>query len=705
MQAFFGALPPEPGAAFVVVVHLDPQSHSELSSILAARTRMPVVQVQETEQLEANHVYVIAPGIGLRLGDREISAAEFDEPHGHRAPINLFFRSLAERHGDGFAIILTGAGSDGTTGIKEVKEAGGIILVQDPSEAEYPSMPRNAISTGVVDFVLPVQELATRLVELIRNKDSVPKDTAQFFDEELVRRILAHVRVRTGHDFSKYKHATILRRIARRMQVTRTDELKRYYDFMRDDADEALALLGDLLISVTTFFRDSETFEALKGHVIPALFDAKDPKDGIRVWVPGCATGEEAYSVCMLLLEEAVHHQSRPALQVFGSDLDARALAIAREGRYPATIETDVNAERLGRFFSREGEYYRVKRELRDMVVFAIHDVLKDPPFSRIDLLSCRNVLIYLDHEVQQQLCSMFHYALRPGGFLVVGSAETVDNPPGLFRLIDPKARIYELAAVPGEKRRLPLQLLDSVGSALGHSAMLSWAGPGSRVAMSEAAMHRQALEAIAPPSVLVDRTHRVVHLSNHAGRYLQPAGGPLSGDLVELVRPELRLDLRSALHRAFESRQPTLTLPILVRFNGTLHRVHLQVKPVEEDDETEPRNAVVMFIEGEAVEQTSASAPETSGSDEKIRRLSDELQSTQAQLRTALEESEGTNEELRAANEELQSINEEYRSTSEELETSKEELQSINEELHTVNNELKLKLDGILAPMATCKI
>ncbi|HXW72025.1 MAG TPA: chemotaxis protein CheB [Methylocella sp.] len=694
LQNFFSALPENPGAAFVVVVHLDPQSPSDLSAILATRTKMPVLQVRDTEKLAANHVYVIAPGSRLRLTDTDISAAEFDEPRGQRAPIDLFFRSLAEQHGDGFAIILTGAGSDGTTGVKEVKESGGIILVQDPSEAEYPSMPRNAIATGLADFVLPVEDLAKNLVELIRNKDNVLPAGEPEFDEELVRRVLAHVRVRTGHDFLKYKRSTILRRLARRMQVTRIDDLGRYYEFLREDADEAQALVGDLLISVTTFFRDNEAFDVLKSNVIPRLFEIKDTTDTLRVWVPGCATGEEAYSLAILLLEELGRSHTRPTLQIFGTDLDARALTIAREGRYPATIETDVSEERLRRFFTRDGEYYHVKRELRDVIVFAVHDVLKDPPFSRIDLLSCRNVLIYLDRDVQHQLITTFHYALNPRGFLLLGSAETADTPPGFFRIIDRKARIYESTAVSGEKVPLLPRLLGTPTGISGVAARL--AEQRGRTTVSEAALHRQVLENIAPPSILVDRAHRVVHLSDHAGRYLQPSGGTLSGDVVELTRRELRLELRAALHRAFESRQPTLSLPMLVQFNGAPHRVHLQVKPVNHDGEADPRNALIMFIEGEPVEEALGGTAEESVSDDRIRRLSDELQATQARLRTTLEESEAANEELRAANEELQSINEEYRSTSEELETSKEELQSINEELQTVNSELKSKLDVI---------
>jgi two-component system CheB/CheR fusion protein len=692
LQSFFAALPEHPGAAFVVIVHLDPAHRSEMASIISARTRMPVVQVGTRERLQADHVYVIPPDRRLQLIDHEISAVEFEEPRGQRSPIDLFFRSVAERLGDGFAVILSGAGSDGAIGVRSVKEAGGIILVQDPNEAEYASMPRSAINTGVADFVLPVRDLAKRLADLIRLKESLAVPDIRNFDEELLRRIIAHLRVRTGHDFSKYKRSTVLRRIARRMQVTRADDLNEYYDVMRDNAEEAQALLGDLLISVTTFFRDSEAFERITKDVIPALFADKEANETIRVWISGCATGEEAYSFAILLLEEAAKHQLRPPIQVFGSDLDSRALAAAREGRFPIAIEADVSEDRLRRYFTREGDHYRVRQEVRDLVLFAVHDLLKDPPFSHVDLISCRNVLIYLDRELQEQLCSTFQYALNPGGFLFLGASETADNPPGLFRAIDRSARIYQSTAALGEKPRLLPRLLGPV-RVRDHVVQLGRT-LSPTVALGEAAMHRRAIEQVAPPSMLVDESHRVTHLSDNAGRYLLPSGGPLSGDAVDLVRPELRFELRSALNRVFEQRESTLSLPILVRFNGALHRLHLQIKPAQED-RVGPRSAIVMFIEGEAIDEHFAS-PNLQPADESVQRLTQELELTQARLRTVREESDAANEELRAANEELQSINEEYRSTSEELETSKEELQSINEELQTVNTELKLKLEAI---------
>jgi len=689
LQSFFSQIPQNTGAAFIVVVHLDPQHRSELSAIVAARTRMPVVQVGTRVRLEADHVYVIPPDRRLQVVDHELSATEFEEPRGQRLPIDFLFRSVAERLGDGFAVILSGAGSDGTLGVRAVKEAGGIILVQDPNEADYSSMPRSAIETGVVDFVLPVRDLAKRLSDLIRIKENVwPPEIGQL-DEDMLRRILAHLRVRTGHDFSKYKRSTVVRRIARRMQVNRTDALNDYYDIIRENQNEVEALLGDLLISVTTFFRDSEAFDAF-AKLLADVFARKEHAQPIRVWVAGCATGEEAYSIGMLLLEEAARHEVRPQIQVFGTDLDVRALAAAREGRYPAAIEADVSEARLRRFFTREGDYYRVRQELRDIVLFALHDLLKDPPFSHVDLVSCRNVLIYLDRELQEQVASTFRYALNPGGYLFLGAAETADNPPGLFRTLDRRARIYQSTLAPGDKPQLLPRLLGPIRI---REQMLPLAQSISpTAALTEAAAHRRAIEQIAPPSILVDETYRVLHLSDHVGRYLLPLGGPLSADVTELVRPELRFEVRSCLHRAFEQKRPALSLPLRVSLNGTTHLVQVQVNPVQESGEW--RRAVILFIEGDAVPE--AGSTEQQVTDETVRRLKEELELTQQRLRTMREESDAANEELRASNEELQSINEEYRSTSEELETSKEELQSINEELQTVNSELKSKLELI---------
>jgi len=688
LQTFFEALPDQTGAAFVVVVHLDPEHASEMSRIIAGRTGMPVIEVLQDQPIEPNKVYVIPPNRQLLVSADQISSTAFDEPRGQRAPIDQFFRSVADQHGDGFAVILTGGGADGTVGVKAIKEAGGLILVQDPTEAEYPSMPQSAIASGVADFVLPVRDIARRLPELIRNKQQLTFEDLASKDEDTLRRILLHLRQKTGHDFSHYKRATVSRRLARRMQVTHTDLLQDYLSYLQAHPNEVQALLADLLISVTSFFRDSGAFEKLGEEALKPLLDQRDPEGSVRVWVPGCATGEEVYSIAMLLLEQLEGRHDRPEFQIFASDLDAGALATAREGLYPLAIRADVSEARLKRFFVREGEYYRIRREIRDLVVFAQHSLLRDPPFSHIDLISCRNLLIYLDRGLQSQVSGTFHYALRPGGFLFLGSSESID-PQGLFRVVNRDARIFQAVA---SRRALPPL------PSLAHGPRISelpFAAATRDPRLNHAGEHRQALEQLGVPSMLVDNAHRILNLSENAGRFLLPPGGPLSNIADDVVRPELRLDLQAGLHRAFDQNEATVTLPLAVKFNGTPRHVSLHISPFSKDF---ARSALVLFLEG-----GTASPPEDAGagrddgnSTHIVSQLRNELATTQGHLRTTRAQYEAVTEELRASNEELQSINEEYRSTSEELETSKEELQSINEELQTLNNELKLKLDVV---------
>ncbi len=693
LQRIFEKLPDNTGASFVVIVHLDPDRESRLTEIIAAHTAMPVMTVGASAPFAPNSVYVIPPNRQLHIADHEIATSEFAEPRGQRLPIDSFFRSFAEQHCEGLAVVLTGAGADGAVGIKAVREAGGIVIVQDPQEAEYASMPRSAIATGVADLVLSIDEIANQLPELIRSKAHLRELNFAEDDEEVLRRVLAYLRARTGHDFSKYKHSTILRRVTRRMQLVGKERLDDYYFFLRENVEEVQGLFSDLLISVTTFFRDPDAFQALADRVVPSLFKGKELGDFVRVWIPGCATGEEAYSICMLLLEEAARCENRPEIQIFASDLDAAALAIAREARYPASIEADVSAERLRHFFVREGQYYRIRREVRDLVLFAAHSLLKDPPFSRLDLISCRNLLIYLDRDLQQQVIGTLHGALRRGGFLFLGSSESADSPPNLFRSIDRDARIYQSTEHASDK--LPMLPRITIRPRLPEWPVTR---PSGVAVYSELALHRQALEELAPPSILVDERHHIVHLSETAGRFLQHPGGSPTPDITELARPELRMDLLSALHSAFEQGRATLSLPIPVRFNGAAHRVYLQVRPLASQDRT--RLALVIFVEGGVMENSMAesrlAAEEGRSADDTIQRLRDELQAIRVQLTASREEEDAANEELRAANEELQSLNEEYHSTGEELETSKEELQSINEELHTLNNELKIKLDGV---------
>ena len=691
LQALFDDIPPDLQVAFVVVSHLEPTHPSELVAILQRHTKMPVHQVEDREALKPNCVYVIAPDRRLQINEGEIASLPFDEPRGMRAPIDIFFRSLAEQHGDGFAIVLSGAGSDGVVGIKAIKEAGGVVLVQDPKEAEYSSMPRSAVATGLADVVAPVKDIPAILTDLVRHKYRIQEHQVADDAENALRRILAFIRARTGHDFSQYKRPTIMRRLTRRMQLNRMDRIEDYAIFLRENAEEIQALFADLLISVTTFFRDAPAFEALSERVIPRLFDEEREGDPIRLWAPGCATGEEAYSLAILVLEEATRRDHRPEIQIFATDLDPGALATAREGRFPTAIEADVSEDRLRRFFMREGDHYRVRKEVRDLVVFAAHSMLKDPPFSRLDLVSCRNLLIYLERDLQTQVLGTLRYSLKPDGYLFLGSAETADGATGLFRAVDREHRIYQ--AIPETERTVPMLPRVMMAPRIDLTPPRGINAPAAP-SHSHTAAHREALETSAPPSILVDEEGKILHLSETAGRYLAPSGGPLSTSLAHLARSELRLDIRAGMHRALEKGESSLSLAVPVQFNGNAHRVFVQVKPAASAEDGRPR-ALVMFFEGGQVDPATGAGEGTLDQD-LLAQTQEELQLTRDRLRASREEYEAANEELRAANEELQSINEEYRSTAEELETSKEELQSMNEELQTLNSELKMKLEGV---------
>ena len=699
LREFFDALPNDLGLAYVVVVHLAPHHESELASILARRTRMPVVEVDDNKRLELkpDHVYVIAPDRKLEISDDKVGAGPFEEPRGRRSAIDLFFRSLADSYGDGFAVILSGGGSDGALGAKAVKEAGGVVLVQDPREATHEGMPRAVIAAEVADVVLPVRQLALRLAELAKSRaklapliraPSVEPSIGED-DETTLKRIFEMVRARTGHDFSRYKRATILRRLARRMQLNHRSGLDHYLAFLRENPEEIQSLFDDLLISVTTFFRDPAAWEALRAQVVLPLVDHAEANQAIRVWVPGCATGEEAYTLAILFREEISRRDLHCDLVIFGSDVDQGALATAREGVYPASITADVSETRLARYFRAEGDHYRVSAEIRDSVVFAVHSVLRDPPFSKLHLISCRNLLIYLDRELQQQLQNVFRYGLRDDGYLYLGVSETADAD--LFEPLDKQHRIFRARVrAAGPPVRLPqLPAMPQVPTAVERVRER-----GFRLRRSAVESHIELLEELAPPSVLVDEHWIIEHLSENAGRYLQPRGGPPTQTLTDLIRPELLDELRSALHKAFELRKPCLSAFVPVRFNGTPDLVGILVQPRPRIEGREPQVLVTFLEAGKADSEETAKRNESS--DSFVLSLRDKLRIAEQRLESMRQEHGMAYEDLRAANEELQSLNEEYRSTTEELETSKEELQSVNEELQTVNHELKMKLEEV---------
>ncbi len=705
LQVFFETLPKDTGMAYVVITHLHPEHESHLAELLQTRTQMPVRQVDSLIKVESNHVYVIPPNRRLVMADGEIDLAEFTEPRGQRAPIDLFFRSLARAHPNAVGIILSGGGTDGAVGVKAIKEEGGLLMVQHPDEAQYDSMPRAAIATGLADVVLPVKELAVKLVAYTRHRPSLPLD-AEELDEgqlETIRRILAHVHARTGHDFSQYKRSTLLRRLQRRMQIHGLSTLETYLDYLRNNSTEATALFNDVLIGVTSFFRDRESWQELANQVIPLIFNGKRPGDTVRAWTIGCSTGEEAYGLAILFFEQADKLEFRPQLQIFASDLDENSIKYAREGLYPTAIEADVSQERLERFFIREGDHYRIRRELRDIVLFTHHSVLRDAPFSRLDLIACRNLLIYLEREIQDTVFDIFHYALNPGSYLFLGNSESAESAHDLFQTVDKMHHIYRTKPWIREHPHIPSLPL-SIGTATYSEIYNQIHAPRPRSTMDIPRLandHAKALEVYAPPSVLIDEKYAILHVSETAGRYLIQPIGPITTDLLKLVRPELQLELRTALFHAFEKGQAILTRPIPVRFNGQTHGVILAIQPRAAkagDDQKQEKQALVFFLEDEQTELPAQAAQELDETRKNtlVHQLENEVRRLREQLQTSIEEYESSSEELKASNEELQSINEEYRSATEELETSKEELQSVNEELQTVNNELKSKLEEI---------
>jgi two-component system, chemotaxis family, CheB/CheR fusion protein len=698
LREFFDAVPANLGLAYVVIVHLAPGHNSELAAIIGRRTKMPVAEVSgEKLELRPDHVYVISPDHKLEISDTSIGAAPFDEPQGRRTAIDVFFRSLAESHGDGFAIVLSGGGSDGAVGAKAVKEAGGLVLVQDPREAAHEGMPRAVIASEIADLVLPVREIAARLGQLAKHREKLaplmppPLGDASIGDEDelALKRIFDLVRVRTNHDFSRYKRATILRRLARRMQLNHRTSLDHYLTLLKDHPEEVQALFDDLLISVTSFFRDPVAWEALRTQVIASLVEHAQPNQPIRAWVPGCATGEEAYTLAILFREEIARRDLPVELVIFASDVDQGALATAREGVYPAAIVADVSEARLARYFRTEGDQYRISSEIRDSVVFAAHSVLRDPPFSKLHLISCRNLLIYLDRELQQQLQNVFRYGLRNDGYLFIGVSETAD--PELFEPLDKQHRLFRVRPhAPGPAMHLPqLPAMPMLPQTIERGLER-----GVHRRRSAAEIHVETLEELAPPSVLVDEHWSIEHLSESAGRYLQPRGGPPTQVVTELVRTELVDELRSGLHRAFELREPCLSSFVPVRFNGTPQLVGMLIQP-RPREEGHPQHVVVIFLEGGKADP-GENGERSETSDSIVLALRDKLRIAEQRLETMRQEHGMAYEDLRAANEELQSLNEEYRSTTEELETSKEELQSVNEELQTVNHELKMKLEEV---------
>ncbi len=549
---FFAHAPPDAPIAYVVILHLSPDHESRLAEVLQQSTRLRVAQVSDTTPVERNHVYVIPPNRSLRAADGMLLLSELSRVDERRAPIDIFFRTLAEAYGDqAAAVVLSGTGLDGSNGLKRVKEYGGLTIAQSPEESEHADMPQAAIATGLVDYVLPVAEMPGRIVGYLDRVSRLPASPRPPVrqDEDALRTIMASVRARTGHDFSDYKLATVRRRVDRRMSLHALNGLAEYAEFVRREPDEASALMRELLISVTNFFRDPEAFAFLEQRVIPRLFDEKTSMDPVRVWSAGCATGEEAYSLAMLLAEHSGGLTTQPTFQIFATDLDEAAIAVARQGLYSETDVTDISPERRRRFFQRDIAGYRIRRELREMVLFAHHNVTRDPPFSRLDLITCRNLLIYLNRVSQERLLETFHFALEPDGYLFLGTSESVEEGSSLFAVTDKSAHVYQVRQ--GRSRiKTPIGQVAPVAVP---SAFTRDQRPQERIAPGD--LHLRLLEQFAPPSLVISDDNVLLHASERASEFLQLAGGEPTRDVFRLIRPELRADLRIALHNAAQTR------------------------------------------------------------------------------------------------------------------------------------------------------
>jgi two-component system CheB/CheR fusion protein len=706
LQAFFRAMPePPPAMAFVVVTHLGAHQDSALPAILQKCTSMPVLTMQDGDALQPGHAYAAPHDAIITIaGGRLVLRSQEDSETRERQIIDLLFASLAaESAHDAIGIVLSGNGSDGSLGLKAIKEAGGLTLAQgsNGSAPRYTSMPSSAVATGAVDIVLPVESMPGRLAALLAQPTEIeaaaggqPNDLGN-----MQRTICEILRNATRHDFSGYKEKTFFRRVQRRMQVTQAQDLPSYVAMLQHDPEEATRLLQDLLISVTGFFRDAESFAAIETIVMSALFDGKGADDVVRIWVPGCATGEEVYSLAILAQEQMAKLPHPPRLQIFATDIDDAALSVARQGCYPKSLMGGVSAERLARFFLCDNALCTIRPETRELCVFSSHNIIRDAPFSRIDLVSCRNMLIYMGGRLQEQVIPLLHYALRPSGFLFLGAAETVTRHAELFAPVDKAHRIFRKLDIAGNgvALRLPAAPL-TMRRHWPPPAPSRPPGIGSAAELNQAAS-AFAAELFAPPHLLVNADGNVVHQSARLSRFLELPAGPPSRQIFALARLGLRLELRAALREAVETRRVVLRPHIEVEHEDTSLLVDLTVAPLPQRDAQEALY-LVAFAEHRAEprkkpEESPTGSP-VAPREQLVEHLEAELREVRERLQSMSEEYETAGEELKSANEEMVSVNEELQSINEELETSKEELQSVNEELRASNLELSAKIEEL---------
>jgi two-component system CheB/CheR fusion protein len=696
-QSFFQNIPPDPGMAFVLVPHLDPTHISLMPELIQKCSKMEVIQAKDGTEVTQNAIYIIPPNHDLAILNRTLQLLDLPKIPGPRMPIDYFFRSLAEDQGEkAICVILSGMGTDGTLGLRAIKGELGMAMAQSVDSAKYDSMPRSAIETGLVDYILPPEKMPERLIAYTKHatKKVAPKiKVPQREDPDALQKICILLRTYTGHNFSGYKQNTVYRRIERRMNVHQIDNISTYVRYLQEHPVEAETLFKELLIGVTNFFRDKEAFEALKEKTLPQILKGKPNDYTIRAWVPGCSSGEEAYSIAILLRECTEQLKQHVGIQIFATDIDRNAIETARAGIYPASILVDVSPDRLTRFFSSEDSMYIIKKDLREMMVFAAQDIIKDPPFTKLDLISCRNLLIYLDSDLQKKLLPLFHYSLKPDGILFLGPSETIGGFTDFFSPVDKKWKIFRREEAVSSAHvvvEFPVTPpLDKI-----HGAKEKKLYETSVAPLAE----RTLLAHYTPPSVVIDKSGEILYFHGRTGKYLEPAPGEARLSIYKMAREGLKLELPSAIRRATAQKKEVTYKGLEVKGNGVTQMVNLTVRPMFEAKA--PSDLMMVVFEDVTLAKKEESPPKKGISkkkvDERIEELERELQYTKENLQTMIEELETSNEELKSTNEELQSTNEELQSTNEELETTKEEQQSMNEELTTVNTELQGRINEL---------
>ena len=702
LKKFFTNMPTDLGIAFVIIQHLDPNHKSNMAELMSRYTGLKVKQARDGMSVNPDNLYIIPPNKDMGIINRKLELIEPTEPHGLRLPINFFFNNLAEDQKEqSIAIIFSGYGSDGTLGIKAIKAEGGMVMVQDPQTAESDSMPESAIETGLVDFILAPEKMPEKLISYVKSSNVTIKKivSPKEENENALQKIFILIRNRSGQDFSKYKENTIYRRINRRMNVNQIESMPLYLRYLQENPNEIDILFKELLINVTNFFRDEDAFAALK-DTLRTVINKKSDIDNIRVWIPGCSSGEESYSIAIIIHELLMETTKNIDVQIFGTDIDMEAINAARSALYPLNISTNVSPERLQKYFTKKDNVYVIKSVIREMVVFAQHNVLKDPPFTRLDLLSCRNLLIYLNSEAQVSALSKFNYAINTNGILFLGPSENVGDFMEAFSTVNKKWKIFKSIKSSEFAQKLedvnPLPQIMSMPNFNTKYQSKTFKSDDLPINITSI-IEKKLLNIYTPPSAIITDFGEILYIHGRLGNYLEPAPGKAKLNIVDMAREGLRFELNSAIQNAISKKSEVVVEGLKVKNNGDSIFVNINVKPIEIE---KSKGLLIVSFEpvkmDKKAENNKIKLDMVTKGDERIRELENDLKLTKEHLNITIEELKTSNEELRSANEELQSLNEEAQSTNEELETSKEELQSINEELVTVNNELQMKIDEL---------